>query len=491
MLPADSRTRSATHRVVQGRVAFIAMWVCMVLAGGFGTATLAQDGARPQPTAAIVLALDGPVGPASATYVERGIAQASDRGAPVVVLRIDTPGGLDDSMRVIIRAILAAPMPVVAWVGPSGARAASAGAFVLLASHVAAMAPGTNVGAATPVALGGGGGGDADRSDGKGAEKRGRGQPVARSASETKALNDAVAYIRSLAELRGRNADWAERAVREAASLPATEAVAAGAADLVANDIPALLAAVDGREVRLQSGPARLATAGLAVVRIDPDWRTRVMAVLTHPNVALILLLVGVYGLLFEFLAPGTLLPGVVGAIALVIALYGLSALPLAGAGVALLLLGVTLLAVEAATPSFGVLGLGGTVALVAGAGLLVDTEVPDFTVSPALLVGIALALPVISLVVLRVAWRARKQPIAGGTEWMIGRPAEVLDWSDTHGHVLAAGERWRATGPADLGSRALVRVAAVEGLTLRVVADDPAPIAATPSPSTRPGTPP
>jgi membrane-bound serine protease (ClpP class) len=484
----DFRTRAATQRAARRGFAFVATWLCATLIAAVAMIAPAQDEGRPA-NAAIVLALDGPVGPASASYVGRGLAQAAERGAPVVVLRIDTPGGLDDSMRIIIRAILAAPMPVIAWVGPSGARAASAGAFVLLASHVAAMAPGTNVGAATPVAIGGGGGAE-DRGDDK-AEKRGRGQPAVRGASETKALNDAVAYIRSLAEMRGRNADWAERAVREAASLPATEAVAAGAADLVATDIPSLLRTVNGREVRLPSGTVRLATDGIAIESVDPDLRTRVMAVLTHPNVALVLLLVGVYGLLFEFLAPGTLVPGVVGAIALVIALYGLSALPLAGAGVALLLLGVVLVAVEASTPSFGVLGLGGTVALVAGGALLVDTDVPDFTVSMPLLLGIALALPVIGFLALRAAWQARKQPIAGGTGWMTGRPGDVLDWAGTRGHVRVAGERWQATGPAGIAPGSVVRVVAVEGLTLRVVAADAAVAAADPHPATRPGNPP
>lgn len=416
-------------------------------------------GALAQPAApgvAVLLSLDGAVGPASADHLKRGIAAAGRDGAAVVVLRIDTPGGLDSSMREIVRSITNAPLPVLAWVGPAGARAASAGTFLVYASHVAAMAPGTNLGAATPVALGG-----APPGEGRAASAP---QP-----SAAKATNDAVAYIRSLAELRGRNADWGERAVRDAASLAAPQALKAGVVDIVADSVPALLAQADGRRVRLASGEVDLRTAGLVVQTREADWRTRMLAVIAHPNLALILMAIGVYGLLFEAMSPGALVPGVVGAIALLLGLYALSTLPVSVAGLALLALGLGLMVAEAFTASFGILGLGGVVAFVLGAMLFVDTDAPEWQVSLPLVAGLALASAAAAFVVVQAALRTRRQAPAVGTQTMLGETARVLDWTGTEGHVFVHGERWHAVGDAALVPGEPARVLAVDGLTLRV----------------------
>lgn len=459
-----------------------------------------QDSA--QQRSAVVLSLDGIVGPATADYLIRGLAAAHEQNAAAVILRIDTPGGLDLSMRDIIRAILASPVPVISYVSPNGARAASAGTYILYASHVAAMAPATNLGAATPVALGGGfpkpdekepGSADkpaekspesrTDKSTDKGgdkssAEQADRKPPAAppQNASESKAINDAVAYIRSLAALRGRNADWAEDAVRSAASLSAREAHAQKVVDLIADDIPDLLAQADGRTVKVGNTDTVLQTKGLRVQHREPDWRTRVLSVITNPNLALMLLMVGVYGLIFEFMNPGALYPGVVGAICLLIGLYALSALPLTYAGLALVLLGAVLMVAEIFTPSIGILGIGGAISFVLGSLLLVDTETPAYEVSLPLVAGVAMASLGMTFLIGRLALRSRRAPIVSGAEALIGQRIKVLSWNGEQGHVTAAGERWRAVGPAGLAPGDTVVIAAVRGVTLHVVADTALP---------------
>lgn len=457
-----------------------------------------------QRRSAIVLSLDGIVGPATADYLIRGLAAAHGQNAAVVILRIDTPGGLDTSMRDIIRAILASPVPVIAYVSPNGARAASAGTYILYASHVAAMAPATNLGAATPVALGGGfpkpdekepGSGDkaeekpaqepaqkpankaTDSNGDKSSAKQAAGKPPAaapKDASESKAINDAVAYIRSLAALRGRNADWAEDAVRSAASLSAREAHAQQVIDLIADDIPDLLEQADGRTVRVGNSQTELQTKGLSVQHREPDWRTRVLNVITNPNLALMLLMVGVYGLIFEFMNPGALYPGVVGAICLLVGLYALSALPLTYAGLALVLLGAALMVAEIFTPSIGILGIGGAIAFVLGSLLLVDTESPAYEVSLPLVAGVAVASLGMTFLIARLALRSRRAPIVSGAEALIGQHIKVLSWNGEQGHVAAAGERWRAVGPAGLAPGDTVVITAVHGVTLHVRADAP-----------------
>jgi membrane-bound serine protease (ClpP class) len=433
---------------------------------------------------AVVLTIDGAIGPASADYVKRGLARAQERGAAAIVLQIDTPGGLDTSMREIIRAILACPVPVLGYVAPAGARAASAGTYILYASHVAAMTPGTNLGAATPVQIGGGSplpGGPTDERpaapapSASGASAPAGGDGVTRSprrgagAMEAKVTNDAVAYIRSLAELHGRSADWAEAAVRDAASLGAEDALKRGVVDLLATSIPDLLDKAHGREVRLGEARLTLDTRGLAVERLDPDWRSKLLGAITNPNLALILMLVGIYGLIFEFMNPGALVPGTIGAISLLLGLYALSALPVNYVGVALLLLGIALMVAEAFTPSVGVLGIGGVVAFVFGAMLLFDADAPGFGVSLPLVGGVALASLGMTLLIVRLALKSRRSRVVTGAEGLVGTDARVLDWRGRAGHVLAAGERWAADGPADLQPGQAVRVTALHGLQVSV----------------------
>lgn len=441
---------------------------------------------------ALLLSLDGIVGPASADHLVRGIDEAAEaQDIRVVVLRLDTPGGLDTSMREIIRAILASRVPVLGWVGPSGARAASAGTYILYASHVAAMAPGTNLGAATPVAIAGGlpGRPTDDQGDDRGtappADTRGtHEEPVRASApttaSERKAINDAVAYIRSLAELRSRDADWAEAAVREAASLSANAAAQAGAIDFVAADVRQLLTKADGLAVDVAGRSTTLSTRDLVIDAREPDWRTRVLDVIANPNIALILVMLGVYGLLFEFINPGGLLPGTVGGISLLLGMYALAMLPLDYAGVGLLALGVALLLAEAFVPSFGILGIGGLVALLFGAAALVDVEgIPGFEIYLPLVAGLGAAGLALGVLVARLAVRSMRRRVRTGETGMLGEMAEVLDWQDGAGHVHLQGERWRAVSSPDAGPWAaandppkagdLVRVEGVDGLTLRV----------------------
>lgn len=446
-------------------------WMLAATLGG-----IALVGA-PAPTAgervAVMLSIDGAIGPATADHLVRALDGVADDGTAVVVLRIDTPGGLDRSMRRIIQAVLASPVPVLAFVAPSGSRAASAGTFIVYASHLAAMAPGTHLGAATPVSLTGSGGGPpSPLAAGSGASGADGAPAATAGASQAKALNDAVAYIRALADLRGRNADWAEAAVRNAASLPARDALALGVVDLVADDVPGLLRQAHGRQVRMAGGPRVLQTEGLAVRRIEPDWRTRIIGVIADPNLAVLLLMVGVYGLLFEFMSPGAMVPGVVGAISLLLGLYALSVLPLNLAGAALLLLGALLLVAEALSPSFGILGLGGAGAIVIGAGLLMDVDAPGHAMSTPLVAAVAVSALLLSVLVGRLAWRTRRLRSASGVDAAPGQAVPVLDWSGDSGHVQLAGERWRATGASGLAPGQTVRVQAVRGLTVWVTAD-------------------
>ncbi len=411
----------------------------------------------------LMLELDGAIGPAQADYVVRGLATAAEADAALVILRMDTPGGLDSSMREIIRAILASPVPVASYVHPSGARAASAGTYILYASHIAAMSPGTNLGAATPVAIGGTPKPEADADDDVE-------QPAApANASESKAINDAVAYIRSLAELRDRNADWAEQAVREAASLSAGSALEQEVIDIIARNPEDLLARVDGREVIVAEQARSLATAGLAIERLEPGWRTRVLATLTNPQVAIILMLIGVYGLIFEFMNPGALYPGTVGAICLIMGMYALTLLPLNHAGAALILLGIALMVAEAFAPSFGILGIGGAVSLALGLAILIDTDVPGFTVPLPFVAAIAALSLVATLAVMHLALTAHRRAVVTGREEMLGAHARVLEWSGGQGYVLAHGERWHAVSPAHLTVGQTVQITRIEGLTLHV----------------------
>lgn len=435
---------------------------------------LAAAAAAQQPAAklAILVRIDGPIGPATSEYVGRAIDTAAERQAAVIILQMDTPGGLDTSMREIIRDILASPVPVVGFVAPQGARAASAGTYIMYASHVAAMAPGTNLGAATPVQLGGGSqplpGGEENGEDDKPAD----GKPPP-DAMASKAINDAAAYIRSLAELRGRNAEWAVRAVREAASLSANQALELGVIDVMAGDAGALLTQLDGRTVSVGGGQRVLDTDGAMIEIIEPDWRTELLSLLTNPNVAFILMLVGVYGLIFELSNPGAIFPGVIGAVCLMFGLYALNVLPVNYAGLALVILGIAFMVAEAFLPSFGVLGIGGLVAFAAGATILFDTEVPGFTLSWPVIIGTTLAMAAALLLLLGYVVKAQRRPVTTGSERMIGNMGKVVEWHDHGGLVRVDGDLWRAVGHPGLVPGQNVRVLKMRGVTLTVEAAD------------------
>ncbi|BBP98228.1 hypothetical protein BSFA1_33570 [Burkholderia sp. SFA1] len=419
-----------------------------------------------------VIPLKGAIGPASADFVVRSLARAAEEHAQLAVLELDTPGGLDLSMRSIIQAILASPVPVAAFIAPSGARAASAGTYITYASHIAAMAPGTNLGAASPVQLGigGGGGGGADR-EGKSASNA-----DAQSTETRKQMQDASAYIRGLAQLRGRNVQWAERAVREAVALSATEALEQKVIDLTAADVPDLLAKVDGRRIKTASGEHVLATKNAPLVVLQPDWRSRFLATITDPSVALILMMIGMYGLFFEFANPGMVLPGVAGAICLLVGLFALQLLPINFVGLGLIVLGLGFLVAEMFLPTFGSLGIGGIIAFAIGALMLIDTDVPGFGVPVGVVVGLALFTALFVFTVSGVALKARRRPVVSGEEALRGSIGVMLAHEDEGGWARVHGERWRVEAAASSAlpqEGARVRVLSRHGLTLTVEAID------------------
>jgi membrane-bound serine protease (ClpP class) len=446
----------------------------MLLASGW-LAHAADEAVVPPPPAAVILDIKGGIGPAASDYVRRGIEDAAKAGAPLVILRIDTPGGLDSAMRDIVKAILAAPVPVVGYVAPSGARAASAGTYILYATHVAAMAPGTDLGAATPVSIGGQEPSGnpltpkPERPKSKDGDTPAEEPPSAHPTMRDKAVSEAIAYIRSRAELRGRNAEWAEQAVRKAASLSSKKALDEGVIDVLAPDIPALLSAIDGRKVTVAGAERVLRTKGLATVTAEPDWRSELLGVITDPNVAYILMIVGIYGIIFEFYNPGMIVPGTVGAISLLLALYAFNILPINYVGLALILLGTALMVTEAFVPAFGALGIGGIAAFVIGSVMLMDADVPGFQVYMPLIVAIAAVSAGIFLFAVVMMMRSRERAVVSGPEEMIGLNGEVVSWSGHAGRVRTHGEIWQARAAAVLAPGSRVRVAARDGLVLEV----------------------
>lgn len=462
----------------------------------FALAVLSADGGGSQRSGhAARLIVNGPIGPAVADYIHRGIEKAVEGGATVVILQMDTPGGLDTSMREIIKDILASPVPIIGYVGPSGARAASAGTYMLYASHVAAMAPATNLGAATPVQMGAPGAPDkrddeknepSDDDKVKAADETGKEEAGENAAEdkpeegwnpfgpkpgmEQKVMQDAVAYIKSLAQKRGRNAEWAVKAVTEAASLSAEDALAEGVINFIAESPAEILEKADGMTVDVQGADHTMRTAGLAVVDLAPDWRSEFLEIITDPTVAYLLLFtIGIPALMIE-LYTGTMIAGVIAAISIILGLYGLHVLPIDYAGAGLILLGFAMLVSEAFIPSFGVLGFGGMISFVIGSIMLVDTGVPGYGISPWVIGSVATAAGAIMLLIIAVVVRSRRQAPVTGHEAMLGARGIVLDWAAGVGHVRFQGEVWRARSEqADFEEGTAVRVVGRDGLVLYV----------------------
>src|ERR1039457_3883697 len=461
----------------------IAQWLPVGLLLGHPRASKKKVAAASAQGAATPIELNGVIGPAMSRYIERSLLDAQNQRSPVIIVQMDTPGGLDTSMRDIIKAILASPVPVVSYVAPSGARAASAGTYILYASHLAAMAPATNLGAATPISIGGEPPGAAPPSaapelppatssttppgNSAGANKQPAPAPSPATASERKAVNDAVAYIRGLAQLRARNADWAESAVRGAASLSAEDALAQHVIEIIAKDVPDLLQQLDGRKVQVAQHEVVLHTKGLAVTRIAPDWRARFLMVLTHPTIAYGLHLIGIYGLLLEGYNPGAVLPGVVGALSLILALYAFQLLAVNFAGLALIALGAGLIILEFFMPAFGSLGIGGLAAFVIGSIILFDNHAQGLQVALPVIAGIAISG---ALVIATIAWlaaRARRRPVTTGAEAMIGGLVEVIAEGREQCVVRYGGELWNAQTVSPLHAGQQARIVKVAGLTL------------------------
>ena len=431
---------------------------------------------------AILLTVNDAIGPAIADYIERGLDRANDDRANIVIIQLDTPGGLDLSMRSIIRAIIASPVPVAIYVAPSGARAASAGTYMMYAAHIAAMAPGTNLGAATPVQIGGLPGMDPPEKPAPGASDDNAGtdetnankeatntMPDNADAMTKKIVNDAAAYIRSLAEMRGRNAEWAEQAVREAASLSSEQALDAGVIDIIARDTADLLQQVNGRTVTVLNEKRVLDTNDLVVETIEPDWRNELLAIITNPNIAYILMLLGIYGLFFELANPGYVLPGVIGAISLLLALYALQVLPVNYAGLGLMFLGLTLIVGELFMPSFGILGIGGVISFVIGSILLFDRESGNLAVSMPLIIAVSVLSAGFFLIMVRALHNARLRPVVTGAEELIGATGQVIADFSGDGNIHIHGEQWHVRSDTPMRSGDSARVISRDGLILTV----------------------
>ncbi len=426
---------------------------------------------------AILLDLEGAIGVATAEFIIGGIEEAEDRGAELVIIRMDTPGGLVSPMRDIVKAILGSDVPVATYVSPGGARADSAGTYILLASHIAAMAPTTHLGAATPVALGGGWPGDKDGADDKddsdddeeSDEKEEKDATDSGSAMDKKVMNDAIAYIRGLAEAHGRNADWAEKAVTEAATLTATEALENNVIDLIAANQAELLQKINGREIKVNDRTVVLETESIEVETLEPSWRLKVLSTIASPEVALLLLMIGIYGLLFEGYNPGAVVPAVAGVICLLLAAYALQVLPVNYAGLALIIVGIVLIVAEALVPSFGALGIGGIAAFIFGAIMMFDSDIPGFGISVTFVVGLALIAGLFLLWLVSYLVRLRRRGAVSGSASIIGGTGTAMQSFTGKGKIWLEGEAWAAVSkvPVEQGQEVVVR--SMDGLTLEV----------------------
>ncbi len=454
------------------------VWIYFLMAALMSGFAVALEGPQPTPQSedtveppdrrAVLVDVQGPIGPATMDFLIDSLEEAAARNAELLIIRLDTPGGLDTSTRGIVKAILNSPVPVATFVAPEGGRAASAGTFILYASHISAMSLATNVGAATPVSIIGG------KTPGPGQEPGGEdkdSEPVidAGDAMSRKVVNDAVSYIRSLADRHGRNADWAELAVREAASITAKEALELGVIDLIARDVGDLLKQIHGRTVKVQGLDRVLNTSSLLIEKLEPDWKSELLGVITSPTIAYLLLLIGIYGLIFEGYNPGAILPGVVGAICLLIALYAFQMLPMNYVGLALIILGIILMIAEVIAPSFGVLGIGGIISMVIGSVILIDTDVPGLVVSRPLIGAIALAGSLGLMAIIGIAVKARKRPVVSGREQLVGAVGTTLSDFDQQGSVFVHSERWNAISRSPLREGQAVVVTGIDGLTLEV----------------------
>ena len=432
----------------------------------------------------VVLNVDGAISPGTADYVVHGLKDAADEHARLVVLKMDTPGGLDTAMRQIIKQIIASPVPVAAFVAPEGARAASAGTYILYASHIAAMAPATNLGAATPINIGIGGiggqpgsgnqpeQGGKDKKEGEQGKGKGAGSEIIPSGSalEHKQINDAAAYIRGLAQMRGRNITWAEQAVREAVSLSAEEALKLKVINVIARDVPDLLQKLDGRKVDVLGQQQKLELTGTRTVTVEADWRNRLLSVIADPSIAYLLMLAGIFGLFFEFSNPGFVLPGVVGAISLLLALFAFQMLPVNYAGLGLVIVGLAFMTAEAFIPSFGVLGIGGIIAFLIGSVMLIDTNVLGYGIPWSVIVPVALASALFIFFVSGMALKSWKRPVVSGSEELIGSSGEVLeDFDGKDGWARVHGETWRIRSKQPLVQGQKVRVVRMDGLIFDV----------------------
>jgi membrane-bound serine protease (ClpP class) len=436
---------------------------------------------------AILLDLDGALGVATAEYIVDGIEDAQAQNAKLVIIRMDTPGGLMEPMRDIVQAILASSVPVVTYVAPGGARADSAGTYILLASHVAAMAPTTHLGAATPVSLMGEDSEDkskpanpfapqapeSEETDTEEAEEDETGEEpeptIPGGKMDRKVMNDAIAYIRGLAEAHGRNADWAEDAVRDAATLTATEALELNVIDLIAANQAELLVAVNGREVLVNNKPFTIDAEALIVDEVEPTWRLKVLGTIARPEIAILLLMVGLYGLLFEGYNPGAIIPGVVGVICLLLAAYALQVLPVNYVGLALILVGLALITAEAFVPSFGALGIGGIAAIIFGSIMMFDSGIPGFGISITFVMGMGLVAGLLLLWLLSYLVKARRQGAVSGRDRIVGGHGVAMESFTGAGKVWLEGEAWSAASKSPVEKDQTVLVLDLDGLVLRV----------------------